>query len=86
MIQLEQSAVCGKQHGEEKQDQIQASEHSFNDQVTSVVFRQQAQVFVYLYSSKAFNRVSACILISKQGKKTAIILWAQNWLDNHTIQ
>lgn len=49
-------------------DQISASEHSFNDQVTSAVFRQQAQEFVYLYSSKVFNRVSADILISKQEK------------------
>lgn len=66
-------------------DRIWASEHSFNDQVTSVMYRQQAQSLCIFIQAKLLT-VSADILISKQGKKPAIILWAQDWLDNHTTQ
>lgn len=44
-----------------------------------------AEEHMHLYLSKVFDTVSVDILMSKV-RKTDFILWAQNWLDNHTIE
>lgn len=74
----------GKQQGEQQkptqicQEQIRVNEtHSFNDQVTGLVDRREAEELMYLYSSKVFDTVSVGILISKLGK-TQPTEWAQN--------